>query len=36
LKLLQSREAKARKVVGNTKLTPDEKEARVKQILGIS
>ncbi|MGP8200222.1 MAG: hypothetical protein ACLQU4_12050 [Limisphaerales bacterium] len=36
LKLLQSREAKARKVIKSTKLTPDEKEARVKQILGIS
>lgn len=36
VKLLEEREAKTRQIVTSTKLTPEEKEARVKQALGIT
>lgn len=35
LKLLEAREAKTREVVTDAKLSPEEKEARVKEIFGI-
>jgi len=35
-KLLQDRQARTKEVVNNTQMTPEQKEARIRQIMGLT